>query len=425
MKIGIVGAGFTGLSAAYEAIKAGHDVTVIEKDSQPGGLAIGYQEKDWKWSLEKHYHHWFTNDSSVLGLAKEIGYKVHVRRPKTSVFIDGKTYPLDSPVNLLKFSKLSLIDRVRMGATLAIFRYNPFWKPLEKFYAAPVLSALMGKKGYEMIWEPQFRNKYGENKDKVSLAWFWARIVKRTPSLAYPEGGFLHFAQTLVTNIGNKGGKVLFGQEIIEIEGGDTTEITVQNKNGKEKFVFDRLIVTTPSFHFTQAATLPEKYVKNLLSVKSIGATNLVLRLKKTFFQNNEYWVSVCESGAPVMAMVEHTNYMDKKNYNNEHILYLGKYLSMDDPNFSLDAEQTFKLYHPFLKKIKPDYKKDLIGYKLFKAPFAQPIIPLNYSKTIAPFETPLQNVFLANMQQVYPWDRGTNYAVELGQKVVKHILYS
>lgn len=85
MKIAVIGAGFTGLSAAHELVKQNHKVFVFEKDPQPGGLAIGYKEKNWNWSLEKHYHHWFTNDNSVLELAKEINFEVVIKRPKTSV----------------------------------------------------------------------------------------------------------------------------------------------------------------------------------------------------------------------------------------------------------------------------------------------------------------------------------------------------
>ena len=98
MKIAIIGAGFTGLSAAYELTKQKHNVTVFEKDSIPGGLAIGYWEKAWEWSLEKHYHHWFTNDKSIFTLAKEINHEVIIKRPKTSVFVKGKIYQLDSPL---------------------------------------------------------------------------------------------------------------------------------------------------------------------------------------------------------------------------------------------------------------------------------------------------------------------------------------
>jgi protoporphyrinogen oxidase len=96
MNIGIIGAGFTGLSAAHTLTKKGHAVTVFEKDAQPGGLAIGYKEKEWEWTLEKHYHHWFTNDTFVLNLAKEIDHKVFIKRPHTNWYVNGKIYEFDS-----------------------------------------------------------------------------------------------------------------------------------------------------------------------------------------------------------------------------------------------------------------------------------------------------------------------------------------
>ena len=122
------------------------------------------------------------------------------------------------------------------------------------------------------------------------------------------------------------------------------------------------------------------------------------------------------------MAIVEHTNFMDKKNYNNEHLLYLGNYREPNDLYFSINKDEMLKLFDSYLKKINPNYSKNIIGYELFKAPFAQPIIPINYSKILPSFITPLKNVYLANIEQVYPWDRGTNYAVELGIKVANLI---
>src|SRR3972149_2198505 len=112
MKIGIVGAGFTGLAAAYYLTRNGHDVTVFEKDEKPGGLAVGYREKKWEWSLERHYHHWFTNDKSVLKLAKEINHKVIIKRLKTSSFVDNEIFQLDSPLSLLKFPKINMLERI-------------------------------------------------------------------------------------------------------------------------------------------------------------------------------------------------------------------------------------------------------------------------------------------------------------------------
>lgn len=422
MKIAIIGAGFTGLSAAWELVKNNHDVYIYEKDAYPGGLAIGYQEKKWDWSLEKHYHHWFTNDKSVLELAEEIKFKVVIKRPKTTVLIQDKIYQLDSPITVLKFPLMSLLSRIRMAAVIGFLKFNPLWKPLEKYKAANVLPKLMGKKAYEMIWEPLFINKFGKYTSNISLAWFWARITKRTPSLAYPEGGFLNFANALVKTIKLKNGKIFFETEILDLKEDKNLILTIKDKNGKiKREVFDKIIVTTPSFLFLKIAkNLPTNYKNKLGKLHGLGATNLILRLKKPFFNDNTYWVSVCDKNAPVMAIVEHTNFMNKKFYNNESILYLGNYRDPNDSYFQMDEDQMLNHFDPFLKKINPEYRKNIISKKLFKAPFAQPIIPINYSKILPKFITPIKNVYLANIEQVYPWDRGTNYAVELGQKVSK-----
>ncbi len=425
MKIGIIGAGFAGMSAAYALSRAGHLVDLFERDDKPGGLAIGYQEKEWEWSLEKHYHHWFTNDKFILNLAKEINHNVLIRRPKTSNYINGEIYQFDSPRDVLTFSKLSVLDRFRMAASLGMLRYNPFWQLLEKFNATEVLPKAMGNASYEMIWEPLFKSKFGSYANNISLAWFWARIVKRTSSLAYPEGGFLTFAQHLQAVIEKQGGKFHFNTEVVKLSSTTNPKITFKNlaKSKPELEEYDKVIVTLPSFQFLKISPdLPDDYKNKFVKLKGLGATNLVLRLNKPFFSDNTYWLSVCDPTSPIMAIVEHTNFMDKSHYNNEHLLYLGNYLPPDDPKFIMDKEEKLNLFDPFLKKINPDYKKNLLGYELFKAPFAQPIIPVNYSKNIPPHTTPLKNVYLANIEQVYPWDRGTNYAVELGLKIASAV---
>ena len=144
----------------------------------------------------------------------------------------------------------------------------------------------------------------------------------------------------------------------------------------------------------------------------------MVLRLKKPLMNDNTYWLSICEKDSPVMVVVEHTNLIDKKNFNNEHLVYVGNYLETSSKEFTLSKEELLTHYDPVLKRINAEYKNEIIDYEVFRAPFAQPIVPTNYSKLVPPILTPLQHVFLANIEQVYPWDRGTNYAVELGQKV-------
>ncbi|OGH09738.1 MAG: hypothetical protein A2152_03960 [Candidatus Levybacteria bacterium RBG_16_35_6] len=421
MRIGGVGAGFTGLAAAYSLAKSGHKVFVFEKGDLPGGLASGYKKANWDWALDKHYHHFFTNDSFTLNLAKEVDQKVLILRPKTSTLIKGSIYQLDSPKSLLEFPLLTPFERFKMGITLAFLRFSPFYKGFDKYKAMEFLPKMMGKKGFEMIWKPLFLAKFGKYSKSVSLAWFWARIKKRTTSLAYPEGGFLIFAEKIKDACEKKGATFNFNSEVIEIEK-DYLKIKTNSKIRKEKF--DRIIFTASSPIFLKSVkSLPEKYKENLTNLKSLAATNLLLRFKKPFLAEDTYWLNVCEPESKLMAVVEHTNFIDKKFYNNESLVYVGHYVSYNHPYLKMTKEELLREFHPYLLLLNKNYQKNLIGTELSKDLFAQPVITTNYLKKIPPFETPISNVFLANMDHVYPWDRGVNYAIELGVKIANEVV--
>ncbi len=68
MNVGIIGAGITGLTAAYDLTRHGHTVTIYESRTYPGGLAAGFRAEGWDWALDRFYHHWFASDSHILGL---------------------------------------------------------------------------------------------------------------------------------------------------------------------------------------------------------------------------------------------------------------------------------------------------------------------------------------------------------------------
>src|SRR3989344_681789 len=424
MKVAIIGAGFGGLAAAYRLSRSGIKTFVFESEDRPGGLAVGFKEPGWKWSFEKHYHHWFTNDYSILKLAAEIGHKVIIVRPKTSTFIDGKIDQLDSPLTLLLFSKLPFIERIRMGIVLAYLKLTTNWKKLEKITSENFIKKYMGQKSWEVLWEPLFVGKFQRYSSQISAAWFWARIKKRTTSLAYPEGGFFNFAVALDNAVRKNGGRVFYNAKIDSIT---RKEEKLLLKTGKHIFEFDKIICTLPSPLFVKMThDLPQNYTDKLLELEGIGAVNLVLSLKKQFLEDGTYWLNINASHFPFIAVVEHTNFVDKKYYNSEHLLYVGNYLPNDHSYYRKEAGDLLREFYPFLKTINPKFDKSWVnrGY-VFKAQFAQPIIPLNYSQKVPPFETPIKGLYLCNIQQVYPWDRGTNYAVENAEKVVGLILKS
>lgn len=404
MKIAILGAGFTGLSSALKLAQLGHEVTVFEKNSCVGGLAAGFKEKGWDWDLDKAYHHIFTNDSSAINLAKEVNQKLIIGRPDTAVLVNNQMSSFDSPLSLLKFSHLPIVDRLRVGFCLFYLRYLSHLSYLDKKTALPWLTKFMGKKATDLIWDPLFEGKFGGKKHDVSLTWFWARIKKRTPSLIYPEGGFQVFAEKIQQKAQKQGVKFNFNTKIKDI------------KNLK----FDKIIVTLPTPIFTKIAKLPENYINKLNSIPHLTALNLILILKKPFFENGVYWLNITDKSFPFLVLAEHTNFMDSKHYGNQHILYIGSYLPENHPYLNMSPAKLLKIFDPYLKKLNIKYQ--ILNTYKFVLPNSQPIMTPNYQSLKPSFKTPLQNVFLANLDMIYPWDRGVNYAIEMGQNMAKTI---
>jgi protoporphyrinogen oxidase len=423
MKIGIIGAGFTGLSAAYRISKAGENVSLFESEPNPGGLAAGFRVKGWEWALEEHYHHWFTSDWSVRNLAKEMGHEVKFFRPKTSVLIRDGIFQLDSPFSLLKFPYLPLLDRIRTGAVLAYLKMTPFWKMLEGKTAESYLRKTMGDRSWDIIWKPLFVGKFGNYASSIPASWFWARIKKRSASLGYPDGGFGSFANSICKRIKEMNGEIYFNSNIVSVLKKDNRFLLTLS-DGKS-LEFDKIICTLPSFIFTKITyDLPKSYVSSLKTLKSLSAITLILVIKEKFLKDGTYWINVNDRTYPFLAVVEHTNFIDPKYYNGERIIYIGNYLPQDHEYLDYSKEKLIETFLPYLKRINNKFSKFwIINSFLFSAKYAQPIIPLNYSKEIPSMVTPIDGLYLANIQQVYPWDRGTNYAVELGNKVADLVL--
>lgn len=417
-KIAIIGAGFTGLSAGLKLAKLGLEVYIFEKDEKPGGLAIGFKDDKWSWPLEKHYHHIFTTDTDIQDLAKEVGVKILFSWPKTSMLINGKIFQLDSPISLLLFPFLSVLDRVRTGIVLFYLRILPFWKTLENITAKNFLIKSMGEKSWKVLWEPLFIGKFGKFANTIPASWFWARIKKRSASLGYPEGGFENLALKTAEEIKKNNGKIFYKTGVLSIKK-DEDKFIIKTDDGKN-YIFDKVISTLPSPLFIQTVKdLPQEYIGSLLNLKGIGAVNLVLVLNKSFLTDGTYWLNINDRNFPFLAIVEHTNFISPTHYNNDILLYVGNYLPQDHPYFKKTESELLAEYIPFLKLVNKDFDISWVKKShIFKAPFAQPLIPLNYSKNLPSIKTPIKGLYLANIQQVYPWDRGTNYAVELGRKV-------
>ncbi len=424
LDVAVVGAGFAGLAAALDLLAAGCRVTVLDAMAQPGGLAAGYRDPRWAWTLEHYYHHWFTSDREILRLARETGVadRVITRRPVTAQFFQGRPFALDGVVPVLTFPGMPFVDRVRMGLCIAWLKVTRDWQSLERVRAADWVRRWMGAAAYTAIWEPLLAGKFGARHADIPMSWLWARIHARTPSLMYYEGGFQAFADHLADTAVRRGAIVRLGAPVERIRRAPDGRLTVSSA-GLEG-AFDRVLVTTgPHLLARMAPDLPPDYLAGLQRLPYLGAVVAALALDRPLM-DKVYWLSMDKREFPFLACVEHTHFMDRAHYGGDHLVYLGDYVEPDHRYFHLSEVDLLAEWLPALARINPHFDPAWVKRTwLSRATYAQPVVPLGFSSAIPPLATPIDGLYLASMSQVYPWDRGTNFAVEIGRRAAAHVL--
>ena len=426
--IAILGAGIGGMAAAYDLRRAGHQVTIYEAADTVGGLASGFKEPHWDWHLEKYYHHWFASDRHILGLIDELGWRDQVLfpRPYTVMYHEGKFYPFDSILTALMFPGLGWgIHKLRFGLVGLYLKLTNRWQPLESFTVDEWMRRWAGDRVYELMWEPLIIGKFGERYARqVNMAWLWARLKARTTRLGTFKGGFQAFADQFANRLREMGVRIHLSTPINHIEPQAAGLLTLATPTNPVQF--DQCLVTTsPALLARLAPTLPPEYLNGLLNLKSMGAVVMVLSLKQRLSEEGYYWYNLHKSaGFPFLALVEHTNYLPPEHYGGEHLVYAGDYLETDHEYFGLSQDELLRRFVEVLPRFNPNFTPEWVRKSwLFRTNYAQPVPFVNHSKNIPAIQTPIPGLYFASMSQVYPWDRGTNFAVEIGRKAADIML--
>jgi protoporphyrinogen oxidase len=410
------------MTAALRLLERGHEVTILEAGDGVGGLAGSFELAQGIW-LEKFYHHIFRSDRLITALIHEVGLGDALRwhEPETAMQSGGKVEPFDTPSAVLRFSGLPFHDRVRLGAGVALLKAMPSSGPLEDISAGRWLTRVMGERAYEVVWEPLLRGKFGQAADDVSMAWLWARVHDRTKQLGYIDGGFHQLYTRLADRIADRGGELTTGFRAAEIEPRGAT-IAVSGGDGREA-TFDRLVSTLPA-HLTLAITQDPRVASAPPAPHppdALGAHCLIVALDRPL--TGRYWIGVADPASPFLAVVEHTAMLSPEAYGGRHLVYLGNYVPHDDRLFDEAPDETLARYVPAIRGLNPAFDPSWVTERWsFGARFAQPIVTPGFRTRIPPFETPVPNLFIASMFQVFPHDRGQNYSIELAQRLVDRL---
>lgn len=418
MKIGIIGAGATGLAAGMELTKGGHDVTILERSHELGGLAGSLHVAGTP--IERFYHHIFETDKVIIDTINEVGLgdRLFWRALPTGIFYDDRLYDFGTPQEMLSFSPIPMVDRIRFAAASAFLKLLPNGRRLEEVNALDWCNRYMGRNTTKVIWEPLLRGKFGSDAASISMAWLWARIHCRTFKLGYIDGGFDLLYEAMAKRVTDLGGAIAFDQQVDSIRQFDASSPVVVTTT-EQTYEFDRVISTTPQPVFAKAigAQMDDELWQN----HYLGATCFILEVDRSVIPH--YWLNINDPSFPFLAVVEHTKLVDKAQYGGKHVVYVGNYVPRDDWRYTEEPAIVLEKFVPYLRRINPEFSLDWVSnWQFSRAGYAQPIVTPEYRKHIPPHTTPLPGVMLATMAQVYPQDRGQNFAIKMGNQVARMI---
>lgn len=425
-KVVVIGAGAMGLAAAHRALGLGHLVTLLEADSQPGGMAAHFDFGGV--SIERYYHFVCKSDEPTFALMRELGIGDRMRwRPTSMAYhIGGRLHPWGDPLSLLRFPLLSLIEKLRYGLLMFTSTRVNFWAALETTSAKDWIERWCGRRVYETLWKPLFDLKFYQYADNISASWIWTRIRRigrsRTSllqeELGYIEGGTQTLVDALMRAIAEKGGDVRLGTPAtrVLVQDGRVTGVAV----GEAVLDCDHVISTVPTpFVGRLIPDLPEASRAAYDAIENIGVVCVLLKLKRSVTPH--FWVNIVDPKASVPGIIEFTNLRVLPS--GETIVYVPFYMPTGNPLwarpddvFVAEAMASVRLVN---RAIEPD---DLVDATLGRLKHAQPVCPPGFKASIPPVQTPIAGLQVADTCFYYPEDRGIAESVRLGQAMAAHV---
>ncbi len=440
----MIGAGVCGLVAAHRLGAAGHACDVYERWPGLGGQAATLDVGEGH-RLERYYHHLFTTDRHIAALYEELGMpdELEWRPSSVATFAHGRQWPFTTPLDLLRFGPMPPQDRVRMGvAVLALQRLAGERAPFERVTARAWIERYMGKAAWREVWGPMLRGKFGERADEIAMVWIWNKLRLRRGQdakderLGYPRRSWEPLFDALVASIEGHGGRVLIDRPVTRIEPGllVTSGEPGSFRRGHDPRTFpaageperyDRVLATVPNDVFARMAApglVPEAYLARLGSIEYFAALCLLLELDRPF--SPYYWTNVADRALPFVGLIEHTNFVEPARYGGRRFLYVANYLPHGHELLDLEPDSLLARYEAGLRAVQPAFSRNWVRRSwLFREPAAQPVVTVGYHERIPPLRTGVPGLVLANTTQVYPEDRGTNYAVRLGTQAAEALL--
>jgi protoporphyrinogen oxidase len=423
-RIAIVGGGMLGLGLGLALADRGDNVTIFEAAPEFGGLASAWNLGDVTW--DRHYHVILYSDTRLRALLERLGLTAQTRWTSvgTGFYSGGRFHPMNGALDFFRFPPLGLIDKLRLGATIAYASRIADPRKLERESVEAWLTRFSGKTTFEKIWRPLLRAKLGERYRDTSASFIWATIVRlyaaRRAGLGaerfgYVRGGYAALLDALCTALGERGASLHPATPIASIARAHSG-VCLTTQDGAE-LTFDRVVVTANA---PLAATMvpgltPDE--RDRLTSKVYGGIVCVSLLLDDPL-GPYYVTNLTDEWVPFSAVIDAGNVIGREEFGGRSIVYLPKYVSPDDPLFEATHEAIESSFLGALERMYPHFSRDRVrAFRISRVRRVFPIATPGYSDRLPPIETSIPGVFVLNSAHIVNGTLNVNETLQLVER--------
>lgn len=428
---GIIGGGILGMTLAYRLAQRGKHVTVLEGAPHLGGLASAWRLGEVVW--DRHYHVTLMSDTALRALLAELDLEKDIQwvETRTGFYTDGRLYSMSNTLEFLRFPPLGLLDTLRLGATIVYASRVRNWQKLETIAVTDWLKRWSGRHTFEKIWLPLLRAKLGENYQHASAAFIWAIIARmyaarrtglKKEMFGFVPGGYATVLERFAAALVVHNVCVKLGQAVRHVETAYGNGVSITCADGHRE-TFDQVVLTTPApIAARLCPALSEEEHARLRGIQYQGIICASLLLKRPLAPF--YVTNITDAWVPFTAVIDMSALVGRHYFGGHALVYLPKYVTSDDPAFSLSDQEVEARFLEALLRMYPDLRRDdILCCRISRVRYVLAISTLHYSTRLPPMRTSLPGIHIVNSAHILHGTLNVNETVQLAEKAVVQLL--
>lgn len=424
--VAVVGGGVLGSVLTLRLAEAGHRVTLLERAPSFGGLAATMDFGGHR--VDRFYHVLTPADRHMIGLAEELGLGREIRfRPvESGFFIDGELHDFNGVADLLRFSPLSPVARLRLAWFVAQCQLRKGYRRLDDLPLEKWLRRHCGRELTERIWRPLLDSRFEGKPEGLPATFMWARTRRMSGArdkgsgggeqFGHLVGGHQRLIDAVIARASELGAELRAGAPVEELAMEDGRIAGVRIGGELERFDLTVATLQPPALERLlpeSCAALMEPYPRRWM-----GVVCLVLEMRRS--QLPYYAVNICDP-TPITSVVETSHVLGTDHTDGLRLLYLPRYCAPGAPEQSEDDRSIYERFTAQLARMSPHFSHDdVVDWTVQRAKLVEPVHPLGAAGRLAPVWPDVPGLALASNAQIYPWLLNGESVVRFAEDVAR-----